>query len=544
MEASPLKKSRFISLLSLAIAIAVLLFVVIRERDTVAKTARQTNHYGEVLAIYLWDLDNESAQEYTDLIAEEGQFLSVCIKHPDDSDFVDCRSNSTHNGVHSFLRKVNLIRDINCSSPITHNGKTIGKISTTKENTNIYVYLAVGLLAVLTISITSLIDTARFKKRIYSKVKHDLTENQERLENVVSASPVIAFTLDRSGKFTVCEGMGLNKLHNKNFDIIGKSVVEVESHMPTNSEDFQRALKGDTFSEIRMTDGRSFETWYSPQYDGTNTVGVMGVATDVTAALKAMNSLRDFKRTQSRERKLAKLAHLSMLPTSAPTLLGYEIGLVSAPAETIGGDFIRFYKSQDQKDLSITFSEISGYGTSSALLASIFQTQLIKSLEESSQSLVKAFYRLNEQTHKLFPEGSFASTFHTVINSENDTMRYIKASREPAVIFSDKQKPRIIDKGGPAIGLLPSDLLNSASYEEHSLKLNTGDTLFLYSDGLVGIENEDDHVLERADIISIIFENIDLAPQAIAELLHKKVTDHASGVKINDDISILILRKL
>lgn len=544
MEASPSKKSRFISLLTLAITTAVLLFVIVQERETVADASSQTNHYGEVLAIHLWDLDNESAQEYTDLIAEEGQFRSVCIKHPDDSDFVDCRSNATHSGVHSLLRKVNLIRDINSLSPITYNGKTIGNISTTRENTNIYIYLAVVLLAVLTISITSLIDTARFKNRIHSKVKHDLSENQERLENVVSASPVIAFSLDRNGKFIVCEGMGLNKLHNKDFDIIGKSVLEVENHMPTNSEDFQRALKGDTFSEIRMTDGRSFETWYSPQHEGTKTVGVMGVATDVTAAIKAMDSLRDFKRTQSRERKLAKLAHLSMLPTSAPALPGYEIGLICAPAETIGGDFIRFYKSQDQKDLSITFSEISGHGTSSALLSSIFQTQLIKSLEESDQSLVKAFYRLNERTHELFPEGSFASTFHTIINSENDTMRYIKASREPAVIFSDKQKPRIIDKGGPAIGLLPSDLLNSASYEEHSLKLNSGDTLFLYSDGLVGIEDTNDHVLERADIISLIFENIEMSPQAIAELLHKKVKDHASGVKIHDDISILILRKL
>lgn len=539
----PKKHLKYLCVLSGIALVLFTAYIGLHERRTLKSAERDTSHYGELLAHDLWDIDYESAQEYASVIADEGKFISICVRHDDGSSFVEYRDLSDHGEIRDYFREIGLIRDIKTARPIHYRNQHIGDIITVRENNGIYTYFYLFLLILLSISSIALIRIGRANKAHQLDLEHDLSENRERLQTVVSASPMITFSLDRLGKFTVCEGMGLNKLHENPMNIIGQSIEEVHQDMPTNVGDFLRALKGESFSEIRTTDGRSYETWYSPIWENENIVGVIGVSTDVTAAIHAMNSLDEHKRSQAKELLLAQKSHQAFLPTKAPTLDGFEIGFLAKPSESIGGDYLHFCKSSEKSRLGVTFSEMSGHGVSSALLASIFHTQLEDCMDINTPSIAEAFYEINLRVHDLFPEGRFASTFHTIIDSETNTMRYVKACREPAVLFSSEGLPLAIDKGGPALGLLPSDLLNKKSYIEHSLDLEIGDTLFIYSDGLVEVENKAGVMLERKDIIQWVSEDIHLTPQEIANSIYRKVISHASGRNITDDISIFILRR-
>ncbi|MFD2157404.1 SpoIIE family protein phosphatase [Rubritalea tangerina] len=530
----------------LSIASLILLggYIVLHESRTRYAAVRDTAHYGELLSSYLWNIDEETAQEYTAIIATEGEFKSISVTHSDGALFANYREAKNKGEIREFLRSMGLIRDIENTQAIFYRGKRIGDITTLKENTNIYTYFYLLLTILLIIASMTLIRVGKANKEHQIHLEHDLSENRERLQTVVSASPVIAFSLDRHGKFTVCEGMGLNKLHEKPMDIIGKSIEAVHNDMPTNVGDFLRALKGESFSEIRTTEGRSFETWYSPMREGTNIVGVIGVSTDVTAAIQAMNSLNDYKRSQAKDLQIAQRAHQAFLPKSPPELSGFEIGFITKPCASIGGDYIHFDTCSNHQKLGITFAEMSGHGVSSSLLASIFHTQLEDCINIETPSIADAFYQINLRVHELFPEGRFASTFHTILNAEENTMRFVKAAREPAVLFRHDGNSEIFDKGGPALGLLPSELLNKKSYIEHSIPLNQGDTLFLYSDGLVEVENTAGVMIERKEIIDWVRQDLKLSPQQIADSLYRKVISHASGGDIVDDISILVIRKL
>jgi sigma-B regulation protein RsbU (phosphoserine phosphatase) len=123
-------------------------------------------------------------------------------------------------------------------------------------------------------------------------------------------------------------------------------------------------------------------------------------------------------------------------------------------------------------------------------------------------------------------------------------MRYVKAAREPAILYRNDGATEVFDKGGPALGLLPSELLNKESYTEHSLTLHSGDTLFLYSDGLVEIENCKGKNLERKDIIQWGKDDLTLSPQEIADSIFRKIVSHAGGGDIVDDVSVLVIRKV
>ena len=535
---------KFLCLLSIATLIAFGGYILIHESSSTYSAEHDTEYYGELFSSYLWNIDQETTQEYASIIATEGKFISICVTHPDGSYFVEYKNTEQPGQIREFFRSTGLIRNIESTRPIYYRNQLIGSISTIRENSNIYTYIYLCLTLLLMISSITLVRVGRSNKEHQKHLEHDLSENRERLQTVVSASPVIAFSLDRQGVFTFCEGMGLNKLHEKPITIIGKSIEEVQRDMPTNIGDFQRALKGESFSEIRTTDDRSFETWYSPMIEDDDIVGVIGVSTDVTAAIQAMNSLSDYKRSQAKDLHIAQKSHQAFLPTKAPDLKGFEIGLLTKPSPSIGGDYIHFDSCPNQQCLGVTFSEMSGHGVSSSLLASIFHTQLVECLDISTESIAKAFHEINLRVHDLFPEGRFASTFHTIIDAKSSSMRYVKASREPAILYRNDGTTEIFDNGGPALGLLPSELLNKKPYIEHSLPLYSGDTLFLYSDGLVKVENRQGKTLERKDIIQWVQENLKLSPQELADSIFRKVVSHTSGEEIMDDVSVLVIRKV
>lgn len=542
---TPSNHVKFLCMLSTAALLMFGVYILIHESRSSYSAEHDTEHYGELFSSHLWNIDEQTAQEYAAIIATEGKFISIGITHQDRSHFVEYRNPAKAGKIREFFRSTGLIRNIEISRPIYYRNQLIGNITTIRENSNIYNYIYLLLTLLLVITSMTLVRVGRSNKEHQKHLEHDLSENRERLQTVVSASPVIAFSLDRQGKFTVCEGMGLNKLHENPLNIIGKSIEDVHQSMPTNVGDFLRALKGECFSEIRITEARSYETWYSPMREDDRIVGVIGVSTDVTAAIQAMNSLNDYKRTQAKDLQLAQTSHRAFLPTEAPKLNGFEIGFVSKLSTSIGGDYIHFDTCPDQQHLGVTFSKMSGHGVSSSLLASIFHNQLVDCLDVSTKSIAEAFYEINLRVHDLFPEGRFASTFHTIIDAKSSSIRYVKAAREPAILYRNDGTTEVFDKGGPALGLLPSELLNKKSFLEHTLPLHSGDTLFLYSDGLVEIENLTGQMLERKDLIQWVQDDLKLSPQEIADSIFSKVVSHScGGDDLLDDVSVLVIRKV
>jgi serine phosphatase RsbU (regulator of sigma subunit) len=541
LHQTPANNLRYIAYIGLTFVLSFIVFIFVHERYTHRQSELDTKHYGELLSSYLWNIDDDAAQEYVKFIGEEDKFATIEVRHDDNSSFVSYRTTKSPGEIEQYLTDWGLIRTLKSERPIFYKNQEIGTIYTERDNRSIYTYFYIGLILLLTLAVIALVRVAKINRAHQKQIEHDLSENRERLQSVVSTSPLITFSLDRRGHFTVCEGMGMSKLHDNPQDIIGKSIEQVHHDLPTNVDDFLQALRGESFSAIRETSDRTFETWYTPMREDGHITGVIGVATDVTAAIQAVNSLQEDKHARQNELHLAQRAHQSFMPTQAPALSGYDVGFLCKPSSGIGGDYLHFEEAPNK--LSFTFSEMSGHGVPSALLASIFHTQSERILADDSIPLDKAFYEINYRVHELFPEGRFASTFHAEVDASEHKLHFVKASREPVILLNKDNPPTVIDKGGPALGLLPSELLNEKSFKLQTLDLGEDDTLFVYSDGLVEVENSKGKLLERKEIIEWLKAEIDHPPQQIVESIYRRVLSHAGNKDMLDDISMLILRR-
>jgi len=120
-----------------------------------------------------------------------------------------------------------------------------------------------------------------------------LRTSKHRLRTVVAGAPVIFFSLDPRGVFTLAEGKGLLSLGVRPGLLVGKSFFELLGDVPQAVADVRRALAGESVTARVELFGFEFEAQYSPvrERDGTIT-GVVGVATDITERRRAEDALR------------------------------------------------------------------------------------------------------------------------------------------------------------------------------------------------------------------------------------------------------------
>ncbi len=121
-----------------------------------------------------------------------------------------------------------------------------------------------------------------------------LRASEERLRAVVANAPIVLFAVDREGTFTISEGKGLETLGLRAGEVVGMSAFEVYREYPAIADNLKRALAGEQVTATVAVNGLHFETHYLPVRNSVGEVEeVIGVATDVTERIRALETLRE-----------------------------------------------------------------------------------------------------------------------------------------------------------------------------------------------------------------------------------------------------------
>ena len=142
-------------------------------------------------------------------------------------------------------------------------------------------------------------------------VEEALRASEARLRSVMEHAPVILFSLDSEGRFTLSEGRGLAALGLKPGEVVGAQVNDVYADYPEILEAVERALGGEEVATTVLVQDMAFETRYMPVSNPSGDVaGAIGVATDITEILKAQEDQRKLAALVDRSRDFIGLATL------------------------------------------------------------------------------------------------------------------------------------------------------------------------------------------------------------------------------------------
>lgn len=274
---------------------------------------------------------------------------------------------------------------------------------------------------------------------------------------------------------------------------------------------------------------------------GKDEVGVLGetfnkMAQDLEISTKAMIE----KERLSKELEVAAKIQKEILPEKLPQIPGLDIAADLKPATEIGGDLYDVMKVADQYLMYI--ADVTGHGVPSGIVASIANALLYSYAPEKSMSdiLIAANRVLKEKTAKNMLVTLLMLKY---AGTDDGTVSYISAGHPEMVHYSFKEKKVFIEQGGGvALGMLP-DI--SKNVQEKSLRLERGDCLVLYSDGITEALAENGKEMYGINRLKRAVNEYAELPEA--EAVQKAILAEVElfigkGVQ-SDDITILVIKR-
>lgn len=144
----------------------------------------------------------------------------------------------------------------------------------------------------------------------------------------------------------------------------------------------------------------------------------------------------------------------------------------------LGGDCFEF-ESLAGNRLALTIGDASGKSLAAALMIANVQSSLRTAVLFSQDDLGAAFRAVNRQVYSSSLEDRYATLFYGVFEGATRTLRYVSAGHNPPMVVRQDGSIVWLESGGAPVGML-----RDAHFDEGSVRLNPGDLLIAYTDGV------------------------------------------------------------
>ena len=237
------------------------------------------------------------------------------------------------------------------------------------------------------------------------------------------------------------------------------------------------------------------------------------------------------------ETKTAKNIQDSILPIDDTYWETIAFSSLYKPADELGGDFYDVIKISDDEYL-IYIADVMGHGIQTALITVFMRERVRANSDAALQGTDKLLKCLVHDFNSIDIEGMMYVTMALC--------KYSKTKRELSIsnaghgcsplIIRDNGRSEIIPIRGMPICTLASDI----DYEEEVVRINPGDRLILYTDGI--IEERDSvtgHALGADGVRKLAEEHHAYSGSHLAKVIMNKSAGYAM-INAKDDRSIIV----
>ena len=227
----------------------------------------------------------------------------------------------------------------------------------------------------------------------------------------------------------------------------------------------------------------------------------------------------------------------ALLPILPPDVPGYEVTQHYATSTRAGGDYYDFFALKGGR-IGILIADASGHGAPAAVLMAM--TRVL--LHTSSEDLFppeRVLRRLDRQLGRTLPPGWFVTACYAVLDPATGRLDYALAGHEPPLILrANGDVEHAPDQGGPPLGPFPA-----LSMPALDLRLDPGDTLLLYTDGLSEAMNAAEEMFDLDHIRAALEGAHESALAGVRNRLLVRFAEHMNGSAAADDVTLLFLRR-
>lgn len=239
------------------------------------------------------------------------------------------------------------------------------------------------------------------------------------------------------------------------------------------------------------------------------------------------------KRRLEHELGMARDIQRSLLPTTLPSE-GWLVAKGHCEASSqLGGDYYDLMQIAPDRWAAV-LADVSGKGASASILASLLQGAFFLG-SGSEISLSGTLRRINRYLCDRSDRARFATVFAATI-SQDATLRWSSAGHCPAILVRPTGQYELLAPTSRPVGLFVD-----VEFPEQVRRLEPGDKLVVYSDGVTELRNAQSELFGEQRLIEAASELALLGTAEFFGALLARVAEFGSGAPREDDLTLMVL---
>jgi serine phosphatase RsbU (regulator of sigma subunit) len=257
-----------------------------------------------------------------------------------------------------------------------------------------------------------------------------------------------------------------------------------------------------------------------------------------TGAALAIENARLYRETMEKARmeeemRIAAEIQQALQPNADCVGPFFRAAAASLPCRLIGGDFFDYFNLANG-GFGFAVADVAGKGPPAALLKTlllgIFSVHADRGAEPA-----KTLEQVNRSLVRRAIEARFATMVYAVL-SPDGCLTYCNAGHNPPLLLG-RTEVRWLPKGGSIIGIF-----EDAAFENDTVKLDEGDTLVVYSDGVTEALNLDGNEFGEERLLACVEDHRAVEPAAVLRGIFEAVRRFSRGAAQSDDLTVFVLR--
>jgi sigma-B regulation protein RsbU (phosphoserine phosphatase) len=254
------------------------------------------------------------------------------------------------------------------------------------------------------------------------------------------------------------------------------------------------------------------------------------------SALKQAASTRDELLSLQRELDVARRIQKSLVPQKYPPFperQDIEIFGHMAPAEQVGGDLFDFF-FLDNDRLGMAVGDVSGKGVASALYMAVCRT-LLRSTAMKGLRPAECLHEVNRMLSMEKASSMFVTCFYGVLDTRSGEVTYSNGGHQPPFVIKASGEVETTElTGGLALGMF-----SKAEYRERTFRLERGDGLLLFTDGVTEAMNAEKELFSDERLLETVRRLNGGGVEIRVECVFEAVREYVSGAPQSDDMTAL-----
>jgi sigma-B regulation protein RsbU (phosphoserine phosphatase) len=255
-------------------------------------------------------------------------------------------------------------------------------------------------------------------------------------------------------------------------------------------------------------------------------------------AANILDNARLVERERERQRleqeiNIARDIQQGLLPRDFREYPHLAVTGFNLPCLAVGGDYFDVFPLSDGRT-AFLIADVSGKGLGAAIVTTMLQGAL------SGMTLgidpARVFNHVNRFLCDHSEVGRYATVFFGILDQEGH-LEFINAGHPSPILIRRGTAQEAFTEGSFPVGLVPE-----AQYTAVCLKLEPGDTLVLFSDGVTEAMDPDEQMFGVARLKELLTGQLECPLEQLQKCVLEAVENFSRGAHQADDLTLLIVR--